>query len=150
MEQESVFERLLKVLHTGRGSDGKRKDTVVCPSERDLSFDHLKRKDAIRLLNALKTTKVQMIVVHISEHCEAEVPRKLRKLFRIRGDCRVGVIPRWEYDRKKNKKKRSKNKPRNDITYMSPSIFNSRFIRDTGVSDHIDVIRAEPQSSGTG
>lgn len=148
MEQESVFERLLNVLRTGRGSDGKKKDIVVCPNERDLSFDRLKRKDAIRLLDALKKTKVHQIAIHLSEHCENEVPRKFRKLLHLRGDCKVGIIRRWEYDRR-NKKRQSKEKPRQDIIYISPSTFNPRFIRDTGVSDYIEVIREELQPSGS-
>lgn len=148
MEQESVFERLLNVLRTGRGKDGRKKDIVVCPSERDFSFDHLNRKDAIRFLDALKTTDVRQIAIHLSENCSDEVPRKLRKLFRLRGDCKIGIIPRWEYDRK-SKKKRNKEKPRHDIIYMSPSTFNPRFIKDTGVSDYVEVIQAESEPSNT-
>jgi hypothetical protein len=139
MSHNTVFERLLEVLRTGRGSDGRKKDIVVCPDEKTFSFDRLSRKDAIRLLEVLKSTKVTQISIHLSEHCADTVPRRFRKLFRLRGDCMVGIIPRWKFDEKKKRKKPW----RPDIIYVSPSTFNPRFIKDTGVSEYIEVIRAD-------
>jgi hypothetical protein len=136
MEQRAVFERLLDVLRTGRGSDGKKKEVVVCPNESDFSFDRLKRKDAIRLLDALKSTKLLQICVHLSEYCGDTVPRRFRKLFKLRGDCKVGIIRR---------KKKKGGEIRSDIIYISPLIFNPHFVRDEKhISEYIEVIKSNP------
>jgi hypothetical protein len=130
------FDRLLEVLLTGRGSDGKKKEIVVCPDESDFSFDRLKRKDAIRLLDALKSTKLKQICVHLSAHCDETVPRRFRKLFRLRGECKVGIIRR---------KKKKTGEIQSDIIYISPLIFNPHFVRDgKNVSEYIEVIKSNP------
>lgn len=120
LSQRQMFSRIIRILTTGKNSDGEAKDVVFAPK---FMVGALDKEEVRELIHALRTTDIKIVSF---PSCEGvtEVPKKLAKLFG--GECSISPIKR---------------KKGADVLFISSELFAPRWAKHDQVTKNVECIK---------